>query len=99
MQYSIPTIVVTGADTKLQEMAGDEGAFADLPKTFGGEALLKVIELGLRSERRSSKPCPTAGHVREVRGVRREVQRSSRQCRDAHSVHGLPKFAPTAGGR
>jgi hypothetical protein len=37
MQYSIPTIVVTGADTTLQEMTGDEGAFADLPKTFGGE--------------------------------------------------------------
>jgi hypothetical protein len=51
MQYSIPTIVVTGPDTELQEMAGDEGAFADLPKTFGGEALLKVIELGLRSVR------------------------------------------------
>jgi hypothetical protein len=33
----IPTIVVTGADTELQEMAADEGAFADLPKTFGGE--------------------------------------------------------------
>jgi hypothetical protein len=51
MQYSIPTIVVTGADTELQEMAEDEGAFADLPKTFSGEALLKVIELGLLSER------------------------------------------------
>jgi hypothetical protein len=36
MQYSIPTIVVTGADTELLEMAGDEGAFADLPTTFGG---------------------------------------------------------------
>jgi hypothetical protein len=37
MPYSIPTIVATGADTELQEMARDEGAFADVPKTFGGE--------------------------------------------------------------
>ena len=48
MRYSIPTIVATGADTELQEMARDEGAFANLPKTFDGEGCQKVIELRLR---------------------------------------------------
>jgi FixJ family two-component response regulator len=49
MQYSIPTIVLTGGDAELRELARKEGAFAVLPKTLGGEALLSIIALALQS--------------------------------------------------
>jgi FixJ family two-component response regulator len=51
MNIRIPTIVVSGHEGELREMAREQGAFAVLPKTFGGKALLSIIKSALLSGR------------------------------------------------
>ena len=49
MNYSIPTIFVTGHAGDLRERALREGVFAVLAKTSSGEALLSAIGAALQS--------------------------------------------------
>ena len=51
MSYAIPTIIVTRHERELREVALRLGAFAVLPKTSSGEALLKAVESAVRSTR------------------------------------------------
>ncbi len=52
MHYSYPIIIVTGHEGEPREIAQKQGAFAVLPKTSSGEALLSVIKSALAASRK-----------------------------------------------
>ena len=55
MNFSFPIIIVTGSDDEHRQMAQKQGAFAVLPKTSNGEALLTVIHSALQCRRKQER--------------------------------------------